>query len=114
MDLPIRHVAFAGRRLLLRTAAFGRLRLHVDDVEVTPDARSNHRFERTWTVRDNGGLLREIRVAPGIIDPIPNVGLVTNPSSSYRRSRGTSTPGWACPRFFSPMSRPVRRMFCID
>ncbi len=67
MDLPIKHNAFAGRGLALRTAGFFKgPRLIIDGGEV-----KGKRLR--FSLRDNSGHERETRLKTNGLDPIPKV-----------------------------------------
>jgi len=67
MDLPIKHEAFAGRGLALRTAGFFKgPRLIIDGGEV-----KGKRLR--FSLRDNSGQEREIRLKTNGLDPVPKV-----------------------------------------
>jgi hypothetical protein len=67
MDLPIDSKAFSGRGLAVRTASlFMRPRLVIDGAEV-----KGKRLR--FSLRDNSGNVREIRLKFNGIDPIPKV-----------------------------------------
>jgi len=67
MDLPIKHDAFAGRGLALRTAGFFKgPRLMIDGGEV-----KGKRLR--FSLRDNAGHEREIRLKTNGLDPVPKV-----------------------------------------
>ena len=67
MDLPIKYDAFAGRGLALRTAGFFKgPRLIIDGGEV-----KGKRLR--FSLRDNSGHEREIRLKTNGLDPIPKV-----------------------------------------
>ncbi len=67
MDLPIKHEAFAGRGLALRTAGFFKgPRLVIDGGEV-----KGKRLR--FSLRDNSGQEREIRLKTNGLDPVPKV-----------------------------------------
>src|SRR2546428_14190926 len=67
MDLPIRHEAFAGRGLALRTAGFFKgPRLIIDEGEV-----KGKRLR--FSLRDNSGQERDIRLKTNGLDPVPKV-----------------------------------------
>ena len=67
MDLPIKHDAFAGRGLTLRTAGFFKgTRLIIDGREVKGKCLR-------FSLRDNSGHEREIRLKTNGLDPVPKV-----------------------------------------
>src|SRR5437667_1223873 len=67
MDLPIKHEAFAGRGLAVRTAGFFKgPRLVIDGGEV-----KGKRLR--FSLRDNSGQEREIRLKTNGLDPVPKV-----------------------------------------
>ena len=67
MDLPIKYEAFAGRGLALRTAGFFKgPRLIIDEGEV-----KGNRLR--FSLRDNSGHEREIRLKTNGLDPVPKV-----------------------------------------
>lgn len=67
MDFPIEHEAFAGRGLALRTAGFFKgPRLIIDGTELKGK-------KRKFSVRDNYGAEREIRLKNNGIDPVSKV-----------------------------------------
>src|SRR5439155_937042 len=67
MDLPITHEAFAGRGLAVRTAGFFKgPRLIIDGGEV-----KGKRLR--FSLRDNSGQEREIRLKTNGLDPVPKV-----------------------------------------
>ncbi len=72
MEFPIEHEAFAGRGLAVRTTGlFKSPRLLVDIAEV-----KGERLKSSWvkfSVRDNSGIEREIRLKSNGYDPVPTV-----------------------------------------
>jgi len=67
MDLPIEHEAFAGRGLVLRTAGFFKgPRLLIDGAEA-----KGKRLR--FSLRDNSGNQREVRLKSNGLDPVPKV-----------------------------------------
>ena len=67
MDLPIEHEAFAGRGLALRTGGFFKgPRLLIDGAEA-----KGKRLR--FSLRDNSGNQREVRLKSNGLDPIPKV-----------------------------------------
>ncbi len=106
MDLPIKHDAFAGRGLTLRTAGFFKgPRLIIDGGEV-----KGKRLR--FSLRDNAGHEREIRLKTNGLDPVPKVQIGTKRSSSLGRWLGTNTCGW---RSLSPLSSSAAAwVHCLD
>jgi hypothetical protein len=67
MDIPIKHQAFANRGLALRTAGV------FNGPQLILDGRRVKGKRLRFSVRDNAGAQREIRLRSNYIDPVPRV-----------------------------------------